>query len=244
VTSGVASRLARLSPRSPAPRLLCVPHAGGRGESYRRWVSDAGEALEIWATELPGRLTDGEPPLRDPAAAIAAIASDAAALLDRPLAIFAHSMGALLAFEAVRTLERAGEAPTALFVSGCAAPHVPAARRPQPRTDEQLVALLRRWGGTPVSLLRDPELLALALPPLRADLALLDRYAPEPGVVSTPLTAFAGADDETASVEEVRQWSACTTRWRGLRVLPGGHFFLADARGAILDAIASAFVSG
>jgi surfactin synthase thioesterase subunit len=83
----------------------------------------------------------------------------------------------------------------------------------------------------------------VALPPLHADLALVARYKPRPGTVRVPLTAFAGADDETAAVEDVRRWSDCSTRWRGIHVLPGGHFFVSSAGRAILDAVAATFAS-
>ena len=91
-------------------------------------------------------------------------------------------MGALLAFEVVRELERRGGDILALIVSGCPAPHLRATRtNPAPRTDAELVDQLRSWGGTPAELLDDPEFMALALRPLRADLALCDRYRSRPG---------------------------------------------------------------
>lgn len=241
---GVAPRLTRLSPPSGAPRLLCLPHAGGRGDAYRRWVADADGALELWTTDLPGRHTRAHEPLvADPDAVVAELAARASALLDRPLAVFGHSMGALLGFELVRALEDAGCAPAALFVSACPAPGTRTREEPH-ETDAQLVALLRRWGGTPEELLAEPEFLDVALPPLRADLALLERYVPPAGGVRAPLTAFAAVEDTVAPPESMRAWATRSTRWRGLRIVPGGHFFLHASWEAVLDGVVAGLAAG
>ena len=127
----------------------------------------------------------------------------------------------------VRELERRGGDILALIVSGCPAPHLRATRTdPGPRTDSELVDRLRSWGGTPVELLDDPEFVELALRPLRADLALCDRYRSRPGAVRAPLTALAGTDDVVATVPEVEAWAAYSARWRGVHVVAGGHFFV------------------
>lgn len=245
----IGGRLVRLSPPAAAPRLLCLPHAGGRGDAYRPWIADADGALELWTSDLPGRHTRAaEPLVLDPREVVAALAADAATLLDRPLAVLGHSMGALLAFELVYELERRGGAPAALVVSGCPAPSVRApagGREPGPdASDAALVALLRRWGGTPEELLGDRDFLAAVLPPLRADLALIARHRPSAGRVRAPLLALAGEQDDVAPPDAMRPWAACSARWRGLRVLPGGHFFLHERRADALDAVAAAFGGG
>jgi surfactin synthase thioesterase subunit len=153
-------------------------------------------------------------------------------------------MGALLALEVVRELERRGAAVLALIVSGCPAPHLRATRAKRaPRTDAELVDQLRSWGGTPAELLDDPEFMALALRPLRADLALCDRYRSRPGRVQAPLTALAGSDDGVAAVPEVEAWAGYSARWRGVHVVDGGHFFV-HAPGRVVDLVASALTSG
>ena len=141
----------RLSAPSSGARLLCLPYAGGRADGYRRWIGDLAGIAEVWAADLPGRhRRAGEPLVTDPDAVVAGIATDAHALLDRPLAVFGHSMGALLAFEVVRELERRGGDILALIVSGCPAPHLRATRTSRgPRTDGEL-------GGPAAVVGRDP----------------------------------------------------------------------------------------
>ena len=62
---------------------------------------------------------------------IDAVAEALLAYLDRPFAVFGHSMGALVGYELLRDLRRRrGVTAACLFASGCRAPHVPSARPP------------------------------------------------------------------------------------------------------------------
>jgi surfactin synthase thioesterase subunit len=235
----VTVELVRLSGASAAPRLLCLPHAGGRGDFYRRWASDLAGTLELWTIALPGRYhRGGEPAETHLDAVIKSTAAQSLDLLDRPLAIFGHSMGAILGLEVIRELETSGPPLRGLIVSGCSAPPLRARRTsPDERTDEALVGLLRSWGGTPPELLEDRAFLHAALPVLRADLLLYDQYRDRPGRVRTPLMALAGGTDTTAPAAEVGAWSSYAGDWRGLRIIPGGHFFIYTAQRAVIDAI-------
>lgn len=86
--------------------------------------------------------------------------------------------------------------------------------------------------------LRDPELMQLFLPLLRADFKLLETYVfNEDHAVDCPITAFGGLNDKVASEEEMAAWSAHTRGTFKLRIFPGGHFFLNEARLPLLRAI-------
>jgi medium-chain acyl-[acyl-carrier-protein] hydrolase len=234
--------LTRLSSPSAGPRLLCLPWAGTRGDLYQGWARDLGDVTEVWAAGLPGRhRRAGEALTTDPEAVIAEIAAEARSLLDRPLAVFGHSMGALLGFEVVRALEHSGGQVSGLVVSGCAAPALRAAApETGPLTDAGLISRMRSWGAIPEALLGDPAFLALALPPLRADLDLCDRYRHQPGaVVRAPLLALAGTADNVAPLRAVEAWAEYSTDWRGVQVISGRHLFVLTARPFVLNALAT-----
>src|SRR5690349_1857727 len=81
-------------------RLFCFPYAGGGASTYRSWPAYLRDEIEMVAVQLPGR----EERLREPAFDSASelclqLASVLAPYLDRPFALFGHSMGALVAFE-------------------------------------------------------------------------------------------------------------------------------------------------
>jgi surfactin synthase thioesterase subunit len=247
VPQAAGSVLWRLSSASDAPRLLCLHHAGGNGAFYLSWAADLAETCEVWTVNLPGRRGRVlEPLITDLDTLVAELADAAEALLDRPLAIFGHSMGALLAYEVARELRRRGCPPlSALVVSACRAAQLRPELEPVPRDDAELAGLLRSWGGTPPELLQDEEFLGVVLPPFRADLMLCDAYRYRPGPrLDTPLTALAAADDDVAPVRDVAAWSEYSARWRGIHVLPGGHFYLVQARRLVLDIVMRAVTEG
>lgn len=148
--------------------------------------------------------------------------------IDRPYALFGHSMGALVSFELVRLLQRIGMPPPGLLiVSGRAAPHLPSRQRLSSiATDRQIVELLRSLGGTPDVLLREQEWLDLALPAIRADLLVCDTYiyTPDEPLVC-PIAALLGDGDPFASREDVEEWRNHTSSSFSFRLLAGGHFY-------------------
>jgi medium-chain acyl-[acyl-carrier-protein] hydrolase len=100
-----------------------------------------------------------------------------------------------------------------------------------------LLAILRRFGGTPAAVMQRPELIAALLPGLRADLALVDGYAVGPGDrVSCPITAFGGTNDvaHSGSLQSWRDFTAARFR---TCIFPGGHFFFSPAGEALANEI-------
>ena len=108
-------------------RLFCLPFAGGSAAAYAPWQAAINPRFEVVPVQLPGhggRIR--EAPLQTMTAMAAALADAMAPRLDRPYAVFGHSMGALLGFETLRRLRaRGGPAPVALCVSARRAPHLP-----------------------------------------------------------------------------------------------------------------------
>jgi len=232
----------RADPAAPV-RLLCLPYAGGGASTFRDWPARL-PGVEVLAVQPPGRESRRlEPPYRRIGPLTAALADAVEAELDKPFAIFGHSMGARVGFELARELRRrAAPAPAALFVSACKAPHLP--RTPLPSLEllpEHLfVARLRTMEGTPPEILADPEVLALVLPGIRADFAAIDayEYTDEPAL-ACPIRAFGGTRDTEAREDELLGWQAHTTLSFGLQMLPGGHFVIATEHDEMTRRIAA-----
>lgn len=220
-------------------RLFCFPHAGVGASAYRAWAGLVPDTVEVRAVQLPGR----ESRLREPCVtAMPALVEDVAAaleplLFDRPFALFGHSMGALLAFETARRLARVpGAAPLHLFASARRAPHLPARSRPIADLEEGafLDEIRKRYDGVPREVLEEPDLLALLLPALRADLALIESYKFEAAApLECPITVYGGADDLEARDDELSAWRVHTRGTFGLRMFPGSHFFIRSSTAAV-----------
>lgn len=215
----------------PGLRLLCLPHAGGSATFYHRWGHAFGEDVEVMVARYPGRQERIlDEPLADMGALADALTEELLPLLDTPLVIFGHSMGASLGYEiTLRLQERGAVPPVLLMVSGRKAPHLLTPRVVDLDDDEALIAEVLMLGGTDSALLEDPRLRELVLPAIRADFGIVARYPARPGVqLRCPVVAYVGAEDPVVDVESVRGWEQLAPAGFDLRVMEGGHFYLAE----------------
>jgi surfactin synthase thioesterase subunit len=233
---------------APAVRLICFPFAGSGISTFQGWRLPAELAGEVWTVRLPGRESRWREPLPSSLPALLDdLVQQVDVLLDRPFAFFGHSMGALVAFEMARLLiRRGGQLPVRLFLSAHRAPDRPPKREPMSvLTDEQLLARLLEMAGPSRSAVRDPELLMLAAPVVRADVGLCERYRYQVGtVMSTPVTCFAAVDDSEVDVPDVAAWQWHTRSPGRLVTFSGGHLFLRDRSAEILREITYDLVAG
>ncbi|HEX5120940.1 MAG TPA: alpha/beta fold hydrolase [Pseudonocardiaceae bacterium] len=216
--------------------LLCVPPSGGGVHLFRDWAGLLPAALGVAALEPPGRGTRAAEPLADDAGVLtAAFARDTESLLDRPVVVFGHSMGAIIAFDIVRELRRTRRwRPAALILAASEPPDEPLSSA-EP-SDERLTGWLRDWGGTATELLADPEYLAALLPVLRADLGMLARRVHRAEApLDCPLHLYFGADDPTVDPAAAASgWARQTTAAHTTDVFPGGHFFVRQSVARVL----------
>ncbi|MGW2180960.1 thioesterase II family protein [Streptomyces sp. NPDC001732] len=228
----------RPAPDAPV-RLICLPHAGGSASFYFPVARELSPQVEVLAVQYPGRQDRRtEPAATDLEALADRIAEALEPWTDRPYALFGHSMGAVVGYEVARRTEAAGHGPVELFVSGRSAPSLDRADAWYPNTDEEVVAEIRKLDGTGGTLLDDEETLRMILPALRADYRAVRGYRHRPGpALDCPVTAFTGDHDPKARVEDVQAWVNHTRSAFGLRVLPGGHFFLVDEQEEVLRTV-------
>jgi medium-chain acyl-[acyl-carrier-protein] hydrolase len=220
-----------------AVRLFCFPHAGGAVWVYRDWAAALGPGIELFGVQLPGRSTRSAEPARVKLGPLAAEIADALQALEdaRPFALLGHSLGAVLAFECARELTRRGRPPLHVFCLGASAPGLPPSRAPlHDCPDGELLARLRDAGGLPPELLAHEELVAAVLPILRADLTLAETHSHTEGPrLDCALTVLGGRDDPLAPRQRLAPWREQTTGTFGLRLFPGGHFFVRDEAEAV-----------
>jgi medium-chain acyl-[acyl-carrier-protein] hydrolase len=226
---------------------LCIPYAGGNAFAYRGWQPLLPSAVEVVAVQPPGRdVRFSEPPSEAMDAYVPALAEALLPRLERPLAIFGHSLGALIAFELVRHLRTAGlPAPVHLFLSGMQAPHLPPLE-PDVHLlpDEQLIARLRRLNGTPEEVLQSRPLLEVVLPAIRADFKLLETYRFSPGpAIEAPTTVLGGLSDASTPAPRLKAWAEHCSDFKGVRMFPGDHFYLAPAVAQVTQVVAQALAS-
>ena len=228
-------------------RLFCFPYAGGSSAIYRPWSRQIHPDIEVVPAVLPGR----EFRLRDPAFTrleplVETLTREIFPHLDRPFALFGHSMGAMISFELARRLRSEhGVEPDHLFVSGRRSPHLPE-KDPEIHNlpEAEFIAEVERLNGTPKEVLEHAELMELLIPLLRADFSVCHTYDYVPGAPLTcSLTALGGTKDETANQAKLEGWCAQTTGRCRIRMLEGDHFFINQQHGALLPIIAETLLA-
>lgn len=214
---------------TPELRLFCFPHAGGSAGSLNGWVRRLPPGIGLERVELPGRdPASGQRPHTRIDQLMPQLWRSWADRLDRPYALYGHSLGALVAYEFAQHARASGHRmPLALFVSGRRAPQCPLVLDALHDLPEaQLMARLAEFGGTPEGVMRNARWRNHLLPALRADLEMSDRYVyPPHAPLDCPLFAFRGEGDAIATEAEVLAWGAQTTGRFAAENLPGGHFF-------------------
>ncbi|UFQ18654.1 MULTISPECIES: thioesterase II family protein [Streptomyces] len=227
-------------PRGDGLTLVCFPHAGGSASAYFSLSSALSATCHVLVAQYPGRQDRlAEPAIDD----LGELADRAAEALepwrDRPLALFGHSMGAAVAYEVARRLERRqGRGPLGLIVSGRAAPSVRQDRGVHRMDDAGITAHMAELAGTPPVLLADKEFLATAIPPMRADLKAVESYQDlSGGKVTCPISSYCGEHDTDVPRDGVLRWREHTTARFTADFFEGGHFYLQDRQPEVVRAI-------
>ncbi len=225
-------------------RLFCFPYAGGGAAIYRPWVAFLPDDIELCAIQAPGREERiAEAPLTNFADVVAKASEAMQPLLDRPYAVFGHSLGASVAFETLRALEASGAQPPELFIpSGRRAPSVAPTNAPIADLPEAafLAGIARSSGPDPAftAFVQHAELVELLLPLLRADFSLAERYAPlGRNRLRCPVVAFSSADDAQAREAAIAPWAEVTSGSFAHRIFPGAHLYINAHRAEVVAAL-------
>lgn len=242
------------SSAKPSVTLVCLAHAGGSIALYREWQRQLPSWVCLHAVELPGHGARRTLPAhREWPALIEQLATELRTELSaqleaaRPFAVFGHSMGALVGLELIHAIrQREGRAPVWFGASATVAP-----RRRKTETHwldaprDLMLEKLKERGGTPAELLADRDFVDLVMPVLRADFHLCGvhplhaaRVIREP--LDCPIDVLTGrGDPATANSADVAAWSHETRGVCTVRAFDGGHFYLDDARVAVLACVAA-----
>lgn len=210
-----------------ATTLYIFPHAGGSAAYYVPFAKAFSADIKRIAVQYPGQrdrgLTQLEsiPALADKVFTMMAPSPEA----DGQVALFGHSMGALVAFEVALKFQSAGHPVAALFISSCAAPgHI--RYRELQGSDREILSLVARVAGTTPELVANDEFALNMMPTLQSVRAIASYSRPPEATLSCPIHAFVGDNDIIVAEENMAPWCGRTTDEFSIRVFAGDHFYL------------------
>ncbi|WP_030737715.1 thioesterase II family protein [Streptomyces sp. NRRL S-31] len=230
-----------MPPEDRRTTLVCLPFAGAGASFFRPW-SQLNDALDVLPLQLPGRerLIDAAP-YREVGEATEGLFRDLVTQLGerRRIALFGHSLGAVLAYELAHRVRAAPELELVrLFVSGSPEPGTPRPRRATGLPDDAFLARVSEFAGYSHEALDDPEMRELILPTLRADVALHESYTPSTDLpLDAPVTSVRGTHDTLVGSDDAAGWAKVAGREFEYVEIPGGHMYLTERAPALLRLI-------
>jgi medium-chain acyl-[acyl-carrier-protein] hydrolase len=225
---------------TPGIRLFCIPYAGGNPEIFLPWADYLSPRVELLAVRLPGhgpRIAD--PPCDQWDALLADILEGLASYLGEPHAFFGHCFGGRLAYELAHLACSAGHAQTKrLFVSACRSPDTQhAGRYVHELPDAEFMEVLRQRGASD-EILHNKSVMRYVLPAVRNEIRLAELWNNRhQTAVKVPITAIYATDDDEDGRPRMKGWPAFSTEGCELVEMRGGHFYLEDDPGVLLDVI-------
>ncbi len=229
-------------------RLFCFPYAGGGASTYREWPDAFPTEIELCPIQLPGREERLQEALfTDLSSLVDALLPALRLHLDKPFAFFGHSMGAMLAYEVARQLQKRHDStPVHLFVSSRPAPQIVNTAAPLRflSAPELMDTLQRLYGAVPDVIRQQAELQDVFLPILRADVTLLETHTYVPSEpLPCPISVFGGEQDISITRDDLTAWREQTQAAFAQQIFPGDHFYLHEARPALIENLVSQLYS-
>jgi surfactin synthase thioesterase subunit len=222
-------------------RLFCFPHGGGGPQAFKSWADNLPKEIEVYCLNLPGRFSRrNDPPIHNMPELSDQIVHALSAYLDKPFALFGHSVGALVAYEVTRGLEEKGSPlPVRLLVSAHKVPHDALEEEPMYNLpDQELVQKIIDLGLVPAEVLENKELIDFILPPLKADFEVSETYKyTERNPLPVAITAMGGEGDTLLSPEDLDAWKEYSSLSFQSFLYKGDHFYTETLQKEVLKDI-------
>lgn len=229
---------AETDPQAPL-RLFLFHYAGGAASMYRDWPSQLTGDIAHQFVQLPGRQDRrNERAFTDLDELVEALHDEVEADLDdRPFAFFGHCMGGQIAYRLAVAMERAGGRRPSLVGVSAWAPEgfrvVPPEQADLP--EKEVLDWVKGLGSLPEEILADPDMLAMVLPAMRADLAACASYRDDGAAVSCPIVTYSAKSDPLVESVSMASWGSRSAEYLGNSEFVGGHFFIHEQTLAIVS---------
>ncbi len=221
-------------------KLICLPYAGAQSPIFRNWLEGV-ELAELAPLELPGRgarhteplLDDFEDMLEDLFCRYRQL------FLEPGYMMFGYSMGAILAFELIKRIYKAGGGgPEHVFLCACDSPDTILPTYGS-LPFEEFCEKLRQMGGVPDEIFGNEKLLNFYLPIVHADFKAIDsyRYIDDHKKLGCAITLINGDSDAEIRRDNTLRWRNFTTEDCFFYEFDGSHFFIREHKSDVSSII-------
>lgn len=227
--------------------LYLIPYAGGTSLSYNKW--DFADEIKVTALDYRGHGTRWNEGLdQDFHSVVTDICEE---VLKRTsgneIALFGHSMGALVAWDVANVLKRKGFTIKKLFVSACAAPNVFNIKYYAPlATETGVTEYIKREHRLNAHQLETTFFKTYIYPTIVNDYRILSEYKYEDICKSIfNITAFCGLSDPSIAIDDMKTWKEYTCTHFILKTYQGDHYFIENEtnRSEIINTIENSLLS-
>lgn len=211
-------------------QIFFLHFAGGNSYSFQFLTKKIDSDIKVHTLELPGRgkrmnenlITNYKDAVNDYLKQIKSLRTDSEYI------IYGHSMGAILGFLVAAEMEKLGDHPQKIVLTGNSGPgfYETSKNKRYLLNDEDLKKELLDLGGVSKEVLNNKDLFEFFNPILRADFRVLEQEDIPGPKVNCPIYALMGSEEE--QVDQINNWGNYTTGKFESEVLPGGHFFIFD----------------
>lgn len=220
------------APADAQVTLVCFHFAGGSAQSFYKWKDKLPTKVKLVSLEYPGRARRLKETYAESIPALAKILTASCHnLCQDPCIFIGHSLGALVAYETAQNLAQQNlNSPIALIASARNSPSWLPVSSGLPELDlDSLKDYLRNLEGTPKEVIDNDALMAMALPILRADLAMIYGYQHQHNrALDLPIHVIGAEDDNFVTFEALLAWQTLSRQKIQLKMISGGHFSLID----------------
>ncbi|WP_052360695.1 thioesterase II family protein [Oceanobacillus manasiensis] len=230
--------------------LFCIPYAGGSASAiYGKWAQELAPIINLMPLELAGHGKRMSEPFHSN---INGVVEDLLKnmrnrIQDRPYAIYAHSMGTIIAYELVVAICTAGlPQPHALFLSGRQPPDYQYVNKNFHKMSEKdFLQEIKDIGGTPEKFFNSQELIDAFLPILRDDYRIIENYSflDRKIIFDSDIVFFYSDNDDLVNKPGIINWERFTKKSFEYYEFNGGHFFLNEVWRDIVRVINKKLIS-
>lgn len=211
--------------------LFCFPYAGSGASIFYSWANYLDPKINIYGFQAPGKEDRiSEDLVVDLNTLIQNAVQELKQIINKPFALFGHSMGSVLAFEIAKFLESENLTPKLVILSGRPPPEFGLRMNPISHLeDKELITELRKLEGTDTRILENEELMELLLPIIRADFRISESYKSSSNLkISSPMIAIGSEEDPWLNELEFNEWKQYSHNTTKIQFFPGGHFYLKE----------------